>query len=583
MKKHKAKKKLSYGNGAIGLKPDALYQAILTDLAPYCDSDPVGPNSPYPDEDVKGFSARQLSHYFLRKMEVDSIEADRAALETFTASNKTCSSWRLHLESSVDEELVGTFKNEVYKFFYPKGHFLCSWEDICNQARVGPGSAVGANGFSFYAKLFSGPLTFHNQSVLGLYRSFIGLFPEWANAELIRLANYGSPVEVDGSNVSLVPKTVDTARMICVEPSLNMFFQLGFGTCIEQRLLDYGINLSLQPDVNKSMAKVGSNNQWFSTIDLSSASDSISLGLLRFLEIPELSGIIHLLRSPVAKLPGTCTPEVLHCVSTMGNGFTFPLQTALFLCILRSALIMSSMVPSQKDCAIDQRNHSVFGDDLIIPQGKPFRMVSRLLSLLGFKINRKKTFEEGFFRESCGGDFYRSNPVRPVFLKRLKTRQDGVVILNLLHEWCARSGINLPSACRMLFKHTSQAPLVPFREGMECGIRVPLSFLEPRLDANGSYLYKRWEPVKRQVRFGDGTVHVPQGHKQLIYNPSGLLLSFLRGEIRNAKITVRHDSALVQPRLAHIPYWDYGCTADTLGKGFSWQQWESAVLTNLNG
>ena len=41
------------------------------------------------------------------------------------------------------------------------------------------------------------------------------------------------------------------------------------------------------------------------------------------------------------------------------------------------------------------------------------------LRYFGFTPNEKKTFCEGPFRESCGGDFFEGQPVRAYFLKKL--------------------------------------------------------------------------------------------------------------------------------------------------------------------
>jgi hypothetical protein len=91
----------------------------------------------------------------------------------------------------------------------------------------------------------------------------------------------------------------------------------------------------------------------------------------------------------------------------MGNGFTFELETLIFLAIGREACHLSNADPSRV---------SVYGDDILVPTEAGATCVS-LLRFFGFRPNPKKTFLEGLFKESCGGDFFEGVTVRPHFLK----------------------------------------------------------------------------------------------------------------------------------------------------------------------
>jgi len=59
----------------------------------------------------------------------------------------------------------------------------------------------------------------------------------------------------------------------------------------------------------------------------------------------------------------------------------------------------------------------VYGDDLIVPVDY-VRSVIDVLELLGFKVNTGKSFWNGKFRESCGGDYYDGEDVTPVRVRR---------------------------------------------------------------------------------------------------------------------------------------------------------------------
>jgi hypothetical protein len=58
---------------------------------------------------------------------------------------------------------------------------------------------------------------------------------------------------------------------------------------------------------------------------------------------------------------------------------------------------------------------SVYGDDIVV-RGSLAPEVLKLLRLIGFRHNPRKTFIQGQFRESCGSDWFNGKDVRPVTL-----------------------------------------------------------------------------------------------------------------------------------------------------------------------
>ena len=85
------------------------------------------------------------------------------------------------------------------------------------------------------------------------------------------------PNLVSGNRVTTVPKSYKTNRVIAIEPSWSMFFQKGIGRMIRERLRRFG---QLHPDAQQTarkLAQVGSSTGLLATLDLSSASDSLSL------------------------------------------------------------------------------------------------------------------------------------------------------------------------------------------------------------------------------------------------------------------------------------------------------------------
>jgi len=587
----------------------ALYDGLKSDLAPYLYQPPVEVQGYGPPSLVKHAAARHLLENVTKKFVTSSIRADIAASETFLASNKKCDEWvtprtRTDLSES-DMILVSQFASILEDFFLvDMGEDVAlSWANVCENARCGPGAAIGAHGGSFYAKHFSSPLTATSESLVNIYQTHTWMLPEFRIAETIRELEYGSAKVVRGSRTSFAPKTADVSRMICVEPGINMYLQLGLGSLIEKRLLRFfSIDLSTQPSINRWLAKIGSerpdDERSFATIDLSSASDSISLKLAgECIPAEWLSAMLEL-RSPTTELNGK--EVVLNMLSTMGNGFTFPVQTAIFSSIVAACVYLDDANPHKripKACSLvdPSGQYSVFGDDIIVDR-KHCSRVLRLLSLLGFTANPAKTFQSGLFRESCGHDYYHGYNVRPIYIRKLKTDQDIAVLINLFNEWSARTGIRVPTLMARLWALLKKRPLfVPFDENMDAGIRIPLSLLEPLLqqggtkhigmDANLSIVYKRWVGRPPRIRFGEGTVHVPKRQRRLIYNPPGLLIAYLRGEIRGGVISIRTNSPLpYDAKRAVSPWWDYQRISheeQVFGLALDKVQWNTAVTDNI--
>jgi hypothetical protein len=212
---------------------------------------------------------------------------------------------------------------------------------------------------------------------------------------------------VDTLEAVLVDKTWKSLRMIMPNTTIGTLYSSGLGRTIEDRLRNFGYDIKHLQPVHGELAKFGSLTGSLVTADQSMASDNITVQLideilpfrwasaLKFGRIEGLSLYGNRLASPT--------------FATMGIGFTFPLQTLVFLCLLLAI---------RDHCKLDEQTViSVFGDDLVYD----VRMHSSVLEyfpLLGLVINVDKTFADGSFRESCGYDYYRGVDVRPFHLGR---------------------------------------------------------------------------------------------------------------------------------------------------------------------
>jgi hypothetical protein len=213
-------------------------------------------------------------------------------------------------------------------------------------------------------------------------------------------------VFVGHNKISFVPKDATTHRAIATEPLLNGYLQKGVDSYMRKRLERVGIDLSDQSR-NQRMARIGSalgdGPGGLATIDLSSASDSISIELCRYLLPPDWFDYLNQIRSHGYELNGE--RKAYHKFTSMGNGFCFPLESLIFASLCHAASPEGSPVSS----------FAVYGDDIIV-RNAVYDPLIRLLRVCGFKVNPKKTFSRGAFRESCGADWFEGEDVRPIIL-----------------------------------------------------------------------------------------------------------------------------------------------------------------------
>jgi hypothetical protein len=520
-------------------------------------------------------------------------EGDAVAAEKFRRSNERCRTWVYDPNTSLDEELMGEFKNLLYRFFYPEGHNLTFHvNDLFDRGRCGPGVAVGARGEDFYTKFFDSPLTCTRQALVTAYSNAVSndLLSTWATAESNRASLWGEPALVPGSRFSFVPKDDTTSRLIAIEPSLNMFYQLGFGRLLEERLVSFfGLDITSQPQINQEAARFGSVTDGLTTLDLSNASDSLGLPMLEWALPGPVMDLLRLLRSPQGNLSGEQLE--LHMVSTMGNGFTFPLETLVFSCVVVACIksIGSKPVrpyttckPGQQDLRWTSGYWGVFGDDIICHKLVTHR-VMRLLDLLGFEVNRDKSFVEGSFRESCGRDFFKGHDVRGVYIKRLDTPESRYVAINALNVWSSKTGILLCRTIRRLVDSVRWLP-VPPAENHDAGIRVPFEMVRLSLGrTNGqAVVYSRRAPNPKRLTIKDGEIRVPKRLKRRFVNPEGLMLAFLHGSVRDCRISLRQSELRYHTKKGVTPFWDYYPPTGDIASLGGVPHWESVVNIHLS-
>jgi len=572
----------------MGINPDALYKALLTDVEKVLGADrlhSLQAFGPGPDSSFTEMACYSALRACLKKFQTRSSQTqDNAALLKFESVNERCRTWKLHVDIEYwQEALLGEFKRAVYEFLNPAGYALVDDpRTLLDFGRCGPGSSIEARGGDTYTKLFASPLTCTRTDLYFWYRRYTSNFTTWNDAEVFRSLHFGEARIVEGNRLSFVPKDDKISRCICVEPTLNMFFQLGLGYHLERRLQTmFGIDMSVQPFKNRKLAHLGSTGIDSSiTIDLSSASDSISMRMLEWCLPSWFFKQLSVYRSPKCQLPNGSMLD-LHMVSTMGNGFTFPLQTMLFSCMVLAASRLTGvqLVNPRGDF---HGNWGVFGDDIICP-AELSRQVMFLIDATGFMINQDKTFVEGPFRESCGADFFRGRNIRGVYVKRLDTIQDRYAVINQFNLFSARTGILLSNVMGLLVRSVPRN-FIPFFEDDSAGIKVPESMVShlPICQDTQSVLYTKYLAIGVKMRIRDSVIVVPRGAKTRIYNPDGLMIAFLQRSVNSCAIGVRHDTVKYKRKRVCTPFWDYKPTIHH-SRWFKWQRWETAVYFNLLG
>lgn len=251
---------------------------------------------------------------------------------------------------------------------------------------------------------------------LALFTDLCGEMPGWLGVADFR------PTIVRGNVMFTVPKKTDIDRVACKEPDINMFLQKGLGGFIRKGLRKAGINLNDQ-SINRSFAREGAITGDLATMDLSSASDSVTTVLVsEFLPVCWYT-TLDSVRSRVTIIDGVEHRNEMF--SSMGNGFTFELESLLFFAIAKAVTYFTGT----------RGVVSVYGDDLIIPSSS-FDDLEWVLGVLGFRCNRSKSFSDGPFRESCGGHYHDGLDITPFYVKGpLENVVDVIHAANSLREW----------------------------------------------------------------------------------------------------------------------------------------------------
>lgn len=230
---------------------------------------------------------------------------------------------------------------------------------------------------------------------------------------------------VAGSKHFVVNKDDKIDRNCGKEPTWNMNCQLALMDQMVHGLKEhplFRLDITVLPERHQQLAKKASIDLGDATIDCSNASDSILLVLVEFLFSSNMASKVWFEQLKTFRSDNIEVDHKQHLlpiISTMGNAYTFPLETLVFYALSVSAVYVDEN-PHSRSVLVDPssvKKVSVFGDDIIVPT-KNANSVINLLQKCGIEINTTKSFFDDYpFRESCGGDFFAGHDVRPLSIK----------------------------------------------------------------------------------------------------------------------------------------------------------------------
>jgi len=383
----------------------------------------------YPDWDVDQYRNDAQAISFLKKMPLEiGIDREKVAWDKFLESERLCQATnerfrRLREGKEYSPAVQCILHSAQWKISRWLGDLDSkAWALRC---RFGPGADATTSGArtSAYHKLsqLSSTEDFADGAAALVYSH-----PSWA-AALHGLApdepSSGLPPKAwltlqPGNKLTFVPKTALVDRSIAIEPQMNIYAQLGLGALLRQRLKRHaGLDLDTQVP-SQALAHLGSVKGTVATIDLSSASDTIAKELVRDLLPSPWFNAMDWCRSKVGLYNDGIEDKTLYYqkFSSMGNGFTFELESMIFYALALSCVEATSQ---------DVRLVRAFGDDIAIPV-KSVDLLEKVIEFCGFVVNKKKSFSSSVFRESCGADYFNGVDVRPYYQKESLTHVEAL-------------------------------------------------------------------------------------------------------------------------------------------------------------
>lgn len=257
--------------------------------------------------------------------------------------------------------------------------------------------------------------------------------------------------------IEQVPKDNLTNRCIGIGSTIGIASQHVVGDYLRRCLKRSGIDLDNLAEEHKFCAYQGSlPGSSLCTLDFSSASDTLSIGLISILmnsqwSSPTVRDVFRRMvncRSTIYHCRSSTKDRVYEKFSAMGNCFTFELESLIFTALGRGIqrLMYTTYVnPTGFSGYLPVRAPTSFGDDLILDihglTDKHVEMIRDILSTFGLSLNVSKSFFHGSFKESCGADYRDGRYVRGFYFH--KTQLDITDFIRCLNFFTIYHGLTL--------------------------------------------------------------------------------------------------------------------------------------------
>lgn len=295
--------------------------------------------------------------------------------------------------------------------------------------------------------------------------------------------------------ITTVPKSAKTDRVIAIEPRGNSFLQKGFGGYLRKRLRKVGIDLDNQ-ETNQTLAKAAVS-EGLATLDLKAASDTVSSELVWALLPYDWAESMDSVRSHYAAMPSGELVR-LEKFSSMGNGFTFELETLIFW----------ALSSATKDFYSGEGPVAVYGDDIIVHRSYASELIE-VLRFAGFETNETKSFVSGQFFESCGRHYFSGLEVTPAYQKEEIGDETCLIrmgnrLIRLSFRLAGRKGLErkVLQAWRACFRQRTHLRwAIPFGDTGDDGWSLPYEVFPFRFGSNPNHGVKSRVFVHRQKQF----------------------------------------------------------------------------------
>jgi hypothetical protein len=272
------------------------------------------------------------------------------------------------------------------------------------------------------------------------------LLPNWRFYDQYSDIDFLEPGAEMPVKVITVPKTLKTPRIIGIEPTVMQYMQQSIlpilldalqpsnGLHARDDFLAHVIGFNDQSP-NQRLALEGSLKQELATLDLSEASDRVSCRLVEEMlrDWPHLSKAVFATRSTKADVPGHGV-QTLSKFASMGSALCFPIEAMVFTTLIFLGIEKALNTPfTRKSLKRFKGKVRVYGDDIIVPVEYVQTVVDSLESY-GFKVNSRKSFWTGKFRESCGKEYYDGQDVSIVKVRAMfpAHRSDATGVISLI-------------------------------------------------------------------------------------------------------------------------------------------------------